>query len=431
MDNGFLALALHLDGPTLDKIPRIMECARKLLQDRLGRVEHAKFDPRGALAPAAFEAARATVEGLIAHEDPAMLVFAGRHWIKQRCPVDLTDAEADRARHLIAFVRQDLCASAQCKIPSAWLSNGFGFWAKVFPGLAVPILEAVAAAYNAAGIHCRVRGAAHLICPPKGGAELGSHIDGAAAPALRACIGRFVDSGGTTNEEFAAWNGVQCLTHIEGGREGSGATCTLAPITPARDAILLDTIAASEGAKEKAFMADEHHGPKFYTPSKEVVAAYLARLRRIRAGEGNSRIEKLIREDGLPLALEWCAMVPAEDGPFTLAFPRGYFHLKQANTHGGRVSLSGGVRFGSDAPETSVEAESKKRKIEYIASQSRMAADPAAIELVRAEKMPFSGGATHRCPGLAAALMAPGCPFAELVYTPEEAARLRELAEGA
>ena len=89
------------------------------------------------------------------------------------------------------------------------------------------------------------------------------------------------------------------------------------------------------------------------------------------------------------------------------------------------------MRFGSDAPETSVEAESKKRKIEYIASQSRMAADPAAIELVRAEKMPFSGGATHRCPGLAAALMAPGCPFAELVYTPEEAARLRELAEGA
>lgn len=425
---GFLALSLQLDDATTKRILEIMTCARSLLEQRLERVELAKFDRKGELSPTDYTRACTVVRSLIELQDPDKVVFAGRDWIKQHSPIQLADTQADCVRRLIAFIRQDLCTNAQCKIASAWLSNGFGFWAKIFPGLAVPVLEAVVAAYTTAGIQCSVCGPPGLICPPKGGAQLKSHIDGAPASELRACIDRFIASGGTSNEEFAAWNGAQCLTHVKGGRQGSGATCALTPMTPARAALLLDTIAASDGAKEKAFFADSHRGPKFYTPSRKVVETYLARLHRIRAGEGNSKVDQLIREDGLPVELGWTPMVPAEDGPFTLAFPRGYFHLKQANYDAGRISFSGGVQYGSDAQEPSVEVKSRKRKFDFIAAQSRMATDPAAIELVRAEEEPFSSGKAHDKPGkIAAQMMAPGCPFAPLAYTPAEVVRLRTL----
>lgn len=424
MRNGFVALALDLDGPTLDKIPAIMASARKLLQDRLARVELAKFDPRGELPASTYATAHATAVLLFENQEPDKVVFADRAWIQQQCP-GLVDAEVRCVRNLVAFVRQDLCTNAQCKIPSAWLSNGFGFWAKVFPGLAVPILEAVAAAYTSVGIACSVSGPAHLICPPKGGASLKSHIDGAPAAKLRADIERFIASGRYSNEDFARSNGMHDLVHVVGGREGSGATCTLVPMTPARMALLLDTIAASDGAKEKAFMLDAHRGPKFYTPSQQVKQDYLAQLRRIRGGEGNSRMDQLVREDGLPVELAWMPMVPKESGPFAIAFPIGYFHMKSANDDSGRISLAGGVDFESDVPAHDLGT--KRRRLDYVSAQSRMATDPAAVELVRAEKIPLSEGATHRSPGLAAELMAPGGPFSPLVFTPAEAERLRAL----
>lgn len=424
MQRGFLALRISLDASTTAKIPEIMEGARRLLQERLSCVTRNGFDPN--VSTHTFQGARDIVCRLFSEDSPDEVVFANRAYIGAKF-TNASHHVVDCAFLLVAFVRQDLCANAQCKVATAWLSNGFGFWAKVFPGLSVAVLKSAVRTYKTAGFDCHVSGASHLICPPKGGAKLNSHIDGASAVALRECIEQFLEGGSTSNKDFAQHNGVQSLVHIDGGRDGSGATCLLSPMTPARMALLLDVIALSRGAKEKAFMLDARPGPKFYTPSREVVKEYVERIRVIRASTGGSHVEQAIRSDGLPMELGWVPMAPLEDGPFALAFPRGYFHMKQANTTAGRISLAGGLEFASDAREPSIETTSKKRKLEYISAQSRMMKDPAAIESVANEKIPFSGGKTHSYPGLAAALMAPNRPFASLCFTPEEANELRAL----
>jgi hypothetical protein len=429
MQAGFLAKSITLDESVLAEIRKVMPCAAAHLLGKLQQADFSKLDPKSIFSPVSYGAAQFAVAHLLREEPTDVVVGCSRAWIRSKFP-DLADETHDVIFKLIRFIRQDNCTNAQCKIPTSWLLNGFGFWAKVFPGFQVDILPAVVETLKSAGIDCKVRGPGHLICPPKGGTELKSHIDGSPAPVLLETLMRFLDDGMRTNEQFAAHNGVQMLTHLRGGRDGSGATQTLAPMTPARYALLLRTISTAGGEAGRKFWDDSHGGPKFYCPCYTVIGTYLQTIRAIRAALPNGCdpfLASIIRDDELSVSLNWTSMAPAGDGPFVLAFPRGYLHSKAANTEAGRISLSGGISFASDGCESSIGSATRIRKLAFFEDLSMMATDPAAIARVEAQKDPFSGGATHKGIREAGPLMRKS--FAPLCPTPLQSEKLSVMSE--
>ena len=330
-----------------------------------------------------------------AAHDPATVVGCDGAWIRAQCPAGTPAAEVDAALALVRYVRQDLCTNAQCTTATAWLLTGFGFWTKVCPGFAPAVLAEAARVCTAAGVPCRVESPAHLICPPLRGLKLRSHIDGDGVAALRATLGRFLAAGGRSNSGFCAHNGAQTLVHLEGGRPGSGATCTLAPMTPARMALLLDTIAHAPGAEEQRF-------------GRRVARAQV--LRALEGGRGvlrghrrppparrrrrrrRPRRRRGRRRDGPPARLDRVPMVPppgAEPGPFVVAFWRGAFHRKEANT-APRLSLAGGLAAGAAAPAAeddgggSCEATARQAAQAGGWEPGGDATDPRAVDRARA-----------------------------------------------
>jgi len=420
MQSGFFAKSIPLDESVLSEIRKVMPCAGNHLLGKLQKVDVSKLDPLSKFSSISHGAAQLAVGRLLRKEPADVVVGCDRTWIRSKCP-GLANETHEVIFKLIRFVRQDNCTNAQCRIPTSWLLNGFGFWAKIFPGFQVDILPVVVETLKSAGIDCKVRGPGHLVCPPKGGSELKSHIDGAPAPVLREALAKFLAGGMRSNAEFAAVNGVQTLVHLQGGRDGSGATQCLAPMSPARQALLLDTIFSAGGEQGRRFWDDSHRGPKFYSPCRAVINEYLQAIRAIKEGGGGF---PEIRDDDLPVSLDWVTMAPREDGPFVIAFPRGYFHRKSANTEAGRISLSGGVGFSSDSEECSIEASTWVRKLAFFVNLSRMATDPAAFRLVEAETAPFNGGATHLRPGPTAADALSGA-FADLCPAPAQTEKFR------
>lgn len=322
------------------------------------------------------------------------------------------------------YVRGGNCAMALGKCGRAWLKNGFGFWTKTWVGFQLPILKAAKDAYREHGFDAHIGGLGSLVCPVKASDNvLKPHIDGPPVPFLEAKLEEFFASGKRTNTEFALFYGVQTLIHLRGGITGYGATAVLSPMTPARQLLLLRLIREFGGSEGAAFWADTHTGPKFFTPSAEVLHILRTRLRRIRDEYVRmDRLERLLAEEmfgdeDLHCNVQWTDMFPtgADKGPFAIAFPLGALHKKGPNTHGGRISLVGGIDFGPKHPGI-------KRRRDLVSDLGDMEDGPEAVKRVRALVKPFAGGKAHADPWFAADLFEKGGPMEEFRFTKSEAA---------
>ena len=451
---GFCVYSLPVEEDTLRAIRAIPQMTCVLLAQRLLASED---DPRlhvyGAeLCPQERGQAAAALRTLLAEHQPDDFLFANRAALQTMLP-KLTPPQVAYVFKLIGYIRQDNCATAQATIPTALLSSGFGAWTKVYPAFGLRLVSSASEQLARVGIPNRVADAPHLICPAKGGAALQSHIDGGTALQLKSTLRSFLCAHPAgTNTQFASWNGVQTLVHVQGGRSGSGATCTLSPMTPARQLLLLLVIEqyASHGSRadkaEQDFFSNSSTGPKFYTPSKKVLSDVHRVLDAVRSGEQvpvyvGDWLGSLLATEPLALnsSVQWTEMVPssAEPGPFTLAFPRGYFHKKQPNNRAGRISLAGGLQCtasagaGAGAGEgTGASSAGAKRKVNWLLTIAETHSSvpelqlQATTRLQRPRQEPFEGGKSHQKLDYAYDLMGPGGAFAGLRYTTDDVALL-------
>jgi hypothetical protein len=256
-------------------------------------------------------------------------------------------------------------------------------------------------------IPANIDGIPHVIHKPPGGEELKPHTDGMSMNRLISELEAHVASEDPSTMAWGQRYGLQCLAHLEGGRNDSGATYAIAPMTPMK--LLVCLRAVRDGIVTKALYKgttldawlNGGDGPTFTDWCK-----CLPEFNNVLANHGLE-----------PISV--CPIVPElSDGAFLACWVKHFPHGSRRNRKR-RVSLTmpmnnNGMRMAEDA-----RCVKRMRHLSRLAHGSSVEKEEAE-EFLRNDTTPYYGGKTHKKPHLVARWFRPGAPYHSIAPTPEQ-----------